>query len=584
MNKIAFLKNILKWFLDNIKKHKIISVFILIIVLIGGYYLYKNISNNDGETRYMVAAAERGTLVTFVTGTGQVSALNQVDIKPKASGDVTYVGIKAGQTVRAGALMVQIDSTDAQKAVHDAEVKLSSAKLNLEKMKGLTTSAGILRGTKEKAQDDLDKAYDDGFNTVSDVFLNLPDIMSGLNTIVFDDGMGSINQWNIDAIEDAVKKYDDSVSVYRDETFNDYQSARELYDANLSVYKNTSRSSDQATIEDLINKTYETTREISESIKSSTNLLQFYKDKMKENGMNPKSISDTYLTSLASYTSKTNSYLLELLSAKNTIQSDRETLINADFDIADQENVVKEAEYDLLEAKRALSEYSIYAPFTGTVASTDVKKYDSISQSTAVATLITQQKVAEISLNEIDITAVRVGQKATITFDAIEDLAMTGVVSEVDSVGSVSQGVVSYSVKIVFDADDSKIKPGMTVSVSIITDAKQDVLLVQNSAIKTQGEQKYVEIFKDVSSSTLSNQNFISGILPTKVIVETGLSNDTQTEITNGLDDGDVVVTRTVSATSTTSSVTTTGMSQNKSNSSGMGIRVFSDTGGPQGR
>ena len=91
---------------------------------------------------------------------------------------------------------------------------------------------------------------------------------------------------------------------------------------------------------------------------------------------------------------------------------------------------------------------------------------------------------------------VKVGQKVTLTFDAIEDLSITGEVAEIDTLGTVSQGVVNYAVKIVFDTQDERVKSGMSVSAAIITDVKQDVLLVPNAAVKSNDEQ-YVEVLEN---------------------------------------------------------------------------------------
>jgi HlyD family secretion protein len=178
-------------------------------------------------------------------------------------------------------------------------------------------------------------------------------------------------------------------------------------------------------------------------------------------------------------------------------------------------------------------------PFDGVLAKVSVKKLDTIGSGTSVATLITTQKVAEISLNEVDVSKVKVGQKATLTFDAIPDLTITGLVAEIDSIGTVSQGVVTYNVKITFDTQDDRIKPGMSISSSIITDVRQDVLVVANSAIKLQNNTSYVEIFDPALVGSDSSQGVVSPIAPIKQTVETGLSNDTETEIVSGLKEKD---------------------------------------------
>lgn len=519
-----------KKILTFISLHKIVSGIIIVLLIGGGYFGYKTIKGKGETTRYVTAAAEKGTIIVSVSGSGQVSASDQVDIKSKASGEIIYVGAKNGQTVSAGALLVQLDPSDAKQAVQDAEINLQQEQLNLDKMKGMSTDEGALRGTKEKAIDALDKAYEDGFNSVADAFLDLPGIITGLYDLINSNGFSS-NQSNIGFYNDAVKGYDAN-SQYADDVKSKYQIARTAYDQNFEDYKSTSRDSDKKTIESLINETYETTGSFVDAVRSFNNLIQFYQDKITERGLKPQTLSTTHLTTLNGYAGKINTCLSSLLSARNTIRSDKEAVISSDFDIKDQEIKVAQAEKSLSDVKEKLADYSIYSPFYGVVASIDLKKGDSISSGAALASVITKQKIAEISLNEIDAAKVKIGQKATLTFDAVEGLSITGEVLEIDTLGTVSQGVVTYKVKIGFDTQDERVKSGMSVSVAIITEAKQDVILVSNSAIKSNNSTQYVEVLVD---NNLQSQ-----------FVETGLSNDTMTEIISGLKEGDKVVTQTI--------------------------------------
>lgn len=538
-----------------IKKHKIVSVIILLLIVGGIYFGYKKLSNEGDIIQYATAAVERGTIITSVSGSGQVSALNQVDVKSEASGKIVYIGVKNGQEVDSGTLLAQIDSQDAQRTVRDAELAFQQEELDLEKMKGMTTDDGIIRGIREKAEDDIEKAYEDGFNTVANIFLELPDIIMGLNDILFSHDF-EMGQWNISYYADTANRYDKRAMDYKEDTYNKYQSAKEDYDQNLENYKLASRYSDSKVIESLIDQTYETVKEIAEAVKSANNLIQFYQEQLSRRGLKPSSVSDTHLSDLSSYTSKTNNYLLNLLSIKNSIQSGREELIDTNFDIDNQEIQVMKAEETLLEAKEKLSDYFIRAPFSGIIAEMNIVKGDSVGSSTVIAILITNQKIAEITLNEIDIAKVRVGQKANITFDAIEDLNLTGKVVEVDTIGSTTQGVVTYDVKISFDTQDERIKPGMSISASIITDIKQDTLLISNSAVKQQGEVFYVEVVDGADVRTdEAAANVSADIISSKLRsqqVQIGLSNETITEIIEGLEEGDMVVTQ-ISGSSQTS-------------------------------
>src|SRR3989344_1785815 len=171
------------------------------------------------------------------------------------------------------------------------------------------------------------------------------------------------------------------------------------------------------------------------------------------------------------------------------------------------------------------------------------KKGDSVSGGAVAATFITKQRLAEISLNEVDIAKIKVGQKSTLTFDAIPELSISGEVAEIDAIGTVAQGVVSYVVKITFDTDDSRVKPGMSVSAAITTDAKTDVVIVPVSAVKSQGQEQYMEVK-------------IGDAAPERVSVKTGIANDEFIEIISGVKEGDNVVSGTISAQTTPSQTT----------------------------
>ncbi len=161
---------------------------------------------------------------------------------------------------------------------------------------------------------------------------------------------------------------------------------------------------------------------------------------------------------------------------------------------------------------------------------------------------MTEEKQIEISLNEIDVAAVSVGQKAVITFDAIDGLEATGVVTEVDLIGSVSQGVVDYTVKVAIESTDERIKSGMTATVEIITAQKDAVLVVPQSAVTTVNGQTFVtKRVEETAEETV------------RIPVEVGLKNDTEVEIVSGVSEGDSIVTQTVTRSTTESNQRTQG-------------------------
>ncbi|MEK7631051.1 MAG: efflux RND transporter periplasmic adaptor subunit [Patescibacteria group bacterium] len=564
------------------KTHKKISIALSAFLVLGGYWIYSSLTSGDEATHYILASAEKQTIISTVTGSGQVSASNQIDLKPKASGNVVYMGVTAGAQVKTGALIAQLDARDAQKAVRDAEVNLESAKLSLEKLQKPADTLSTIQAentlarakeSRQQAEDDLVKAFEDGFNDVADAFLDLPDIMTGLQEIFYNQtaGLGNSGQNNISYYTDKTKQYNEKAIDFKTDLETKFQIAREAYDANFQNYKLVTRSSDKEAIEKIIAETYETAKTIAEATKSGNNLIQLYRDELTIRNVVPASVSTTHLANLNTYTGKINTHLSGLLAAKKAITDSRDTILNADrsiqenteslaklragadaLDLKSAELTVQQRQNALVDAKEKLADYFIRAPFDGTVAKLNIKKADSVTSGTAVATFITKQQLAELSLNEVDVAKIKIGQKATLTFDAIEGLEISGSVVEIDTVGTVTQGVVTYNIKIGFDTQDDRIKPGMSTSASIITDVRQDVIAVPSAAVKSQGNVSYVEILESTASAEEIIAGITSSVAPRQQQVEVGISSDTMTEIRSGIDVGIKVVTRMVTDTTAT--------------------------------
>lgn len=546
-------------------------------------------TSTAGEAHYVMSAVTKGTIISSISGSGQVATSNQVDLKSKASGDVTLLSVTEGHDVSQGDVIARLDAAIAQKNVRDAEVSLESAKIALQKIQKPADSLSVIqsrnsldraKNAKQNATDDLEKAYSDSYNTIANAFLDLPGIMSGLHDLLFltNSSLGGTNVQNIDFYTSTIKLYDEPKGIlFGGDANTKYLDALAKYNKSFQDYKVLSRTADKATIETMLTETYTTALALSETVKSTNNLIQFYEDQVTQHNLKPATVADTQLVTLNTYTGKTNTHLTNLLNAQNTIKNDKNTIADSDRTIAEttaslakleagtdpldiQASLlsVKQRENALIDARETLNNYTIRAPFGGTIAKVSVKRGDSVSNGTAIATLIAKQKIAQIALNEIDAAKIKVGQKATLTFDAVDGVSITGVVAEIDTMGTVSQGVVTYTVKIGFDTQDSRVKAGMSVNASIITDVKSDVLTVPNSAVKTQGNTHYVQMFDTPLPAASGNLGSPSSVAPRQQTVEVGTSNDTETEIISGIKEGDQVVTKTIAGATTAAAKTPT--------------------------
>lgn len=239
---------------------------------------------------------------------------------------------------------------------------------------------------------------------------------------------------------------------------------------------------------------------------------------------------------------------------------------------------------DYNDALSAEGDLDVTAPVSGIVWTLDIAEGDSVSTSgssgngssssaaaassstsgntgTTSAPLVIVPKrplVVTLAVNEVDMASIKVGQRADLEFDALPDLTLTGKVAEVSDEGTVDQGVVTFDVTLSLDVANKQLKPGMSVSATIVTAIARNALLVPNAAVKSDDQGSYVQVMKSATSQ------------PQRVTVETGMSSATQTEILSGLSEGDAVVTATSDSSSS---------SGNQSQRQGGGLMMMG--GGP---
>lgn len=538
-------------------RHKIWAALLGLGLIAGGWWVWQYFTSSSSTVSYTYGTVTRGDITSTITGSGQVSSSQELSLTPEVSGRITYVGVVPGQSVRAGQLIASIDATEAQKTVRDAEANLRSAELSYDKVREPATELELTqsRNSLSQAKNSLTTEYQNSVSDIASTYVDLPTIISGLQDINLGTTASGGSQWNVDYYAAIAANYSPLSKLYRDDAYNDYIAARKAYETAMLHFKSAPSSPDQVATDALLKETHDTALQIATAIKSSTALVQFYTDQLTQAGASPKSIATTHISTLNTYASQTQSHITALLGDINTLSSTKQDIeektlslkeleAGADtYDLQSAEISLLKAKNSLKDAKDALAKYYITAPFAGIIGSVDAHMYDQASG--VIATLITTKQYAELSVNEVDAATISIGNPVALTFDAIEDLTIDGVVAEVSPVGTVSQGVVSYSIKIALNKQDSRIKSGMTVSATIATASRQGALLVSSSAIKIQGDETYVQTVSEDGS-----------IVMTPVTI--GISDDTRTEITSGLTEGQRIVVKTGTGSSSSSTNTST--------------------------
>ena len=185
-----------------------------------------------------------------------------------------------------------------------------------------------------------------------------------------------------------------------------------------------------------------------------------------------------------------------------------------------------------------LENYTITAPISGQVIQKAAKVGDNISRSgntdTAMAVIYDLSSLTfEMSIDELDIQKVEVGQTVEVTADAFEGETFTGKVTNVSLQSSYSNGVTNYPVTVTLD-EAGKLLPGMNVDGTIIIDKAENVLTIPVDSLM-RGSRVYVKDDTALSADKGVPAGFRA------VEVTTGLTNDQYVEILEGLSEGDEV-------------------------------------------
>ena len=156
---------------------------------------------------------------------------------------------------------------------------------------------------------------------------------------------------------------------------------------------------------------------------------------------------------------------------------------------------------------------------------------DTNTEFTSAFSIASGEKMTlSVNVDEMDILSIKKGQKATVTFDAIENKEYEGEITSIDKNGTTSNGTTKYPVEITLTKEDSMMS-GMNASVTITISEVSDALLVPAAAVTEEGNTSYVYTKKDSKTGELSG----------KTEVQTGDTDGTNIVITSGVSEGDTV-------------------------------------------
>lgn len=212
-----------------------------------------------------------------------------------------------------------------------------------------------------------------------------------------------------------------------------------------------------------------------------------------------------------------------------------------------QAAVIAQAKTNLSNASLSLSTLSpiITSSYSGKIENLSLTEGLNITGQKRVATVsLSGTPIVEVSLSEVDVNKVKIGQRAVVTFDSLTDKTFTGVVATLDRLGSTSSNVTTYVANIKLDSKSSEILPNMAGTAKITINSVVDSLVIPSSAIQTTNNMYYAKVLKEGREELVE--------------VSLGIEGDDGVEVKSGLSEGQTVITGTTSVSKTTKSTTST--------------------------
>ncbi len=258
-----------------------------------------------------------------------------------------------------------------------------------------------------------------------------------------------------------------------------------------------------------------------------------------------------------------------LFAEKNSSQQDVDSAMAA---LHQAEANVKIKQGALDKAKADLDHCTITSPIDGVVISRSVDVGQTVAASLQapvifqIANDLTKMQI-DSNVAEADVGAVEVGQDVDFTVDAFPTRTFHGKVVQVRNAPITVQNVVTYDTVIGVENKELKLKPGMTANVSIVIAHKDEVVQIKNAALRYRPpdaattEQPRSKSSPSGQRPTAARERkpertvyVLAYGRPKPVQIKTGISDGIATEVTEGLKEGDKVVTAELSSTASPSS------------------------------
>ena len=199
-------------------------------------------------------------------------------------------------------------------------------------------------------------------------------------------------------------------------------------------------------------------------------------------------------------------------------------------ELSDQQETYNETLEKWNEFSTYIDGNAVCARYNGVITGVELEAGDKISTGTSLVTLYDMDEVTmTVTVDEDDMTDISLGSAANIALTAYPEDTFTAKVTAIGDATSDSNGNITYDVTVTLEGDVSGLFQGMTGDVTFVTEQTEEVLYVSHRAIITEDDKTYVKV-KTADGSIVKKE------------ITTGLSDDSNVEISGDIAEGDIVL------------------------------------------
>lgn len=498
------------------KKRKWLKNLIVIVVIIAVLALIlSRCAIGQQQTvsgAYLPAQAERQDLSVSVSGTGTIEPVSSYKVTTLVRGEVVEAPFEAGDTVKKGDVLFRIDSADVETAIRQQEINLQNAQLSYD---------NLLKNQQVRAGKS---------GVVVKLYVKEGDSVT----------MGAPIA---DILDRSVMKL--TVPFHTTDCAGLYVGQR----ASVTVggtMETLSGVIDSIAASDSVGAGGTLVRNVTIRVANPGVLTDSSTGSAAVNGVACAANGTFAYGASQQVIAKTSGEIASLSVKEGDKVTEGQLLVSFDSDGLESARLaVESAKLSLESAQNNLDDYTITSPIDGTVIEKNVDVGDNIDGTTASSGMTVSYPaviydlsslVFDMSINELDIHNIQVGQQVEITASALDGKTFTGHVDKININGTTLNGQTNYPVTVVVD-EAGDLLPGMNVSAKILVGEEKNALCVPVEAV-ARGNTVLV------AGAGCLDEN--GNVVDTSKIetrqVTLGRNNDTYIEILDGLSEGETVL------------------------------------------